>query len=57
MCVELPLVVYLFPIEVDVPTERSSGACEGEHRQRDRNRNIDTNLVCEGGGRREGGGV
>ena len=47
MCVELSLVVYLFPIEVDVPTERSSGAREGEHWQRDRNRNIDTNLrVC-----------
>ena len=52
-----PLVVYLFSIEVDVSAERSSGAREGEHRQWDRNRNIDTNLVCvEREGRREGGG-
>ena len=53
VCGHCTQVVYLFPIEVDVSTERSSGTREGEHRQRDRNRNIDTNLcasvwVCVG---------
>ena len=46
--------MYLFPVEVDVSAERSSGAREGEHRQWDRNRNIDTDLECV---ERDGRGV